>query len=136
MERAERLVDIAGRCLDRGQLSRADRGYAAASQARPDWSVPWYNRGLVAKLERRWAASMDFNRRAAELDPNDQASWWNMGIAATATDDWPSARFAWSKFRFRNPAAATETSYCTTARRTDSGCGRVSRSRCSTNSSY
>lgn len=97
MERAERLVDIAGRCLDRGQLSRADRGYAAASQALPDWSVPWYNRGFVAKLERRWAASMDFNRRAAELDPEDQASWWNMGIAATATDDWPSARLAWSK---------------------------------------
>ena len=48
MERAQRLVDIASRCLDRGQLSRADRAYAAASQARPDWSVPWYNRGFVA----------------------------------------------------------------------------------------
>jgi len=97
MERADRLVAIAGRYLDRGQLRRADRGYAAAAQARPNWSVPWYNRGFVAKLERRWTASLDFNRRAAELDPEDQASWWNLGIAATATGDWASARLAWSR---------------------------------------
>jgi hypothetical protein len=38
---------------------------------------------------------MLFNKRAASLDPDDQASWWNLGIAATALMDWAEARSAW-----------------------------------------
>ena len=33
--------------------------------------------------------------RAARLDPEDEAAWWNTGIAATAPGDWAAARRAW-----------------------------------------
>jgi hypothetical protein len=62
----------------------------------PDWSVPWYELGLLCKYQRRWRESLDHNSRAADLDPVDEASWWNMGIAATAAGEWTEARRAWT----------------------------------------
>jgi len=38
---------------------------------------------------------MRFNQRALELDPSDEAAWWNLGIAATALGNWSEARRAW-----------------------------------------
>ncbi|MGH2900156.1 MAG: tetratricopeptide repeat protein, partial [Solirubrobacteraceae bacterium] len=43
-----------------------------------------------------WEESRECNRRAAELAPDDRASWWNLGIAATALGDWVEARRAWA----------------------------------------
>lgn len=62
---------------------------------RPKWSSPWYNLGLQAKYRCEWRASLKFNGLAAALDPDDEASWWNLGIAATALEDWSQARRAW-----------------------------------------
>ena len=42
--------------------------------------------------------SLEHNRRAAALDPKNQAAWWNMGIAATALGRWDAARAAWKGF--------------------------------------
>jgi len=78
-----------------GDIAGAETAYRAAIAAAPEWSVPVYNLGLVYKYERRWAESLEYNRRAAELAP-DEASWWNLGIAATALSNWPEARRAWA----------------------------------------
>lgn len=57
--------------------------------------MPWYNLGLVRKYQGQWAESLRCNLLAAELDPEDEAAWWNAGIAATALGDWEVARLAW-----------------------------------------
>ena len=58
-------------------------------------AIDEYNLGFHAKYRGDWRESLAHNRRAAELNPTDEASWWNMGIAATALHDWPEARKAW-----------------------------------------
>lgn len=77
---------------------RAIRFYQLASCVEPRWSVPWYNLGFQAKYSGRWRDSLRFNRRAVELNANDEGALWNMGIAATALRDWDEARRAWKGF--------------------------------------
>jgi tetratricopeptide (TPR) repeat protein len=67
-------------------------GRAAKSNA-----IEQYNLGLAAKYRSEWAESLKYNQRAAESNPNDDATWWNLGIAATALGDWREARRAWGK---------------------------------------
>lgn len=57
-------------------------------------AIDEYNKGLEAKYESRWKESLEHNQRAAEFDPDDQATWWNLAIAATALHNWPEARRA------------------------------------------
>ena len=61
----------------------------------PGFWEAWYDLGLIAKWQKRWDDSLRFNRRAFELQPDDEAVCWNMGIAATAVRDWEAARAAW-----------------------------------------
>ena len=75
---------------DRGQL-----WYRMAATIRPDWSVPRYNLALRAKYRGDWRESLRLNQIASRLDPDDEAAWWNLGIAATALRDWSEARRAW-----------------------------------------
>jgi hypothetical protein len=56
-----------------------------------------YNLGLEAKYQGDWTTSLEQNQLAAKLNPKDQATWWNLGIAATALSDWSEARRAWDK---------------------------------------
>ena len=46
----------------------------------------------------RWNESMKFNQLTLELNPADDAAWWNLGIAATALRDWSEARRAWRAY--------------------------------------
>jgi hypothetical protein len=75
---------------DRGRL-----WYRIAATVRPDWSVPRYNLALHAKYRGNWHESLRLNQIASRLDPEDEAAWWNLGIAATALHDWSEARRAW-----------------------------------------
>lgn len=79
-----------------GDVIGAEAAYRAAITAAPDWAAPIYNLGLLCKYECRWEESFSHNRRAAELQPDDEASWWNLGIAATALSNWEEARRAWA----------------------------------------
>jgi tetratricopeptide (TPR) repeat protein len=81
---------------DAGKSHRAEHLYKLASRIDPRWSVPWYNLGLLAKNNARWEDSLTFNQRAASLSSDDQAAWWNLGIAATALHNWSIARQAWT----------------------------------------
>jgi hypothetical protein len=80
---------------ERGDRAAAERAYREAIAADPEWSVPYYNLGLLCKYASRWEESAAMNARAAELSPEDEAAWWNLGIAATALGQWREARRAW-----------------------------------------
>lgn len=54
-----------------------------------------YNAALEAKYLRNWEASLLGNERAQEIRPGDEATLWNLAIAATALGKWDRARFAW-----------------------------------------
>ena len=56
-----------------------------------------YNIGLIHKYRGQWGDSFKFNKRAFELDPTDEASRWNLAIAATALRDWKTARDVWKR---------------------------------------
>ena len=45
------------------------------------WTAAWFNLGLAHKFRRDWERSMAANRRAAELDPKNEAAFWNCGVA-------------------------------------------------------
>jgi tetratricopeptide (TPR) repeat protein len=96
-------IDLAQRFNNQGmQLQEtgdevgAEAAYRSAIAAAPDWSAPVYNLGLLYKYQCRWEESFAFTQRAAEMATNDQASWWNLGIAATALGRWADARRAWA----------------------------------------
>jgi|SRR6185312_4704291 len=61
-------------------------------------AIDEYNLGLAAKYRGDWRASLEHNQRAASLNGGDQATWWNLGIAATALRDWDEARLAWRAY--------------------------------------
>jgi hypothetical protein len=90
----ERGRAFAGRGLNPQAISE----YLKAAEIDPKWSVPFYNLGLLYKYEGDWVASLRMNQRAVELDDTDQASWWNLGIAATVLEKWTEARRAWKGF--------------------------------------
>jgi tetratricopeptide (TPR) repeat protein len=84
-------------------LDRAAKAFREAIDAAPDWSVPWFNLGLVCKRRCEWAESLRCNQEAARLDTSDEATWWNLGIAATALGDWTEARRAWAAYGVKLP---------------------------------
>jgi tetratricopeptide (TPR) repeat protein len=101
--KAERLNERGSELSANGSFAKAEAAYRAAAEARPKWSVPWYNLGLMHKYQGNWEASLECNLRSAELAPSDTASWWNAGIAATALGRWDVARRAWLKCEVHVP---------------------------------
>lgn len=84
-------------------FDRAERWFARAAAWAPGWSAPWFNRGLAAKWQRRWAQALACNHEALARDPNWSPAWWNLGIAATALGDWAEARRAWTAYGIALP---------------------------------
>lgn len=66
------------------------RGVDKSSEA-----VTAYNDGLTAKYSGNWTESLKQNQRADKLRPGDEATLWNLAIAATALNEWGEARRAW-----------------------------------------
>lgn len=95
-DEAVRLNSLGNELSDEGRVADAEGAYRAAAEAAPDWSVPWYNLGLLCKYQLRWQECLEYNRKATRLQPDDQGAWWNLGIAATAVGAWTEARRAWS----------------------------------------
>ncbi len=95
---AGKLNSLALICEDRGKPRLAESLYKLATRVDSTWSVPWYNLGLRAKYANLWEESRRFNQRALELNPTDEGAIWNLGIAATALNDWGEARKAWTAY--------------------------------------
>lgn len=69
--------------------------YLAALELDVNDSRIHYNIGLIHKYRGQWRDSFKYNKRAFELYPDDDASRWNLAIAATALRDWKTARDVW-----------------------------------------
>jgi len=97
----EDIKDAVSRLLDEAQLlgdiEAAMPLYERALALDPERPETHYNLGLVYKYRGAWIESLHHNRLASDLAPDDEASHWNMGIAATALRDWPAAREAWRR---------------------------------------
>jgi tetratricopeptide (TPR) repeat protein len=100
---AERLVEEGRAYSQAGDAVAAEKAYRAAIELEPRWPVPLYNLGLLYKYQGRWKESFDCNHGAAALAPDDQAAWWNLGIAATALGRWSDARHAWTECGIKDP---------------------------------
>ena len=102
--KAQRLNDRGRKLAAEGSFVEAEEAYRGAADAAPDWSVPWYNLGLMHKYRGNWEASLEAYERAVELSPADGDSWWNLGIAATALGRWDVARRSWQNCDISVPA--------------------------------
>lgn len=104
---AELLHQQAMNLHDEGDEDLALQTYHRALEL--DWSRPstHYNIGLIHKYRREWAESLKHNRLAVELDPQDEASNWNLAIAATALRDWRTAREVWQRLGLKIEAGDT-----------------------------
>jgi hypothetical protein len=83
-----------------GELTAAEVLLRQLLARTPNWAAGWFDLGLIAKLRHDWPAVRDANERALALGdgkPGDPAAW-NLGIAATALGEWPTARRAWAAF--------------------------------------
>ncbi len=80
--------------MERDDLEAALDYFDRAIEAAPDWSVAHYNKGLVLKFQKNWGASLEANWKAHQLNPDDDAAFWNLAIAAVAVGDWQRAGIA------------------------------------------
>lgn len=93
-----KLLEQAGEFEEAGDIEQAINLYNVIIKENPEWSVPYYNLGLIYKYQCDWKLSFHYNKKATELDSSDEAAWWNLGVAATAMDNWIVAREAWNHF--------------------------------------
>ena len=106
--KAEKLMRLANELNSEGREEEAIKVYKQAINMDKNWSVPYYDLGLVYKYKLEWEKSYKLNATAARLDRSDQAAWWNMGIAATALSNWKMAKKAWRGFGMNIPHSLDE----------------------------
>ncbi len=94
----EKLLDEAIEAADQGDTEKAIALYEQILSHEEDWSTVHYNLGLIYKYRRAWEKSYYHNKRAVELNASDEASQWNLGIAATMLGQWRVARQCWNNF--------------------------------------
>jgi len=109
MKTLEALLDQAREASDNGNEDEAIRLYETILSQKEDWSKPHYNLGLIYKYRKEWGPSHRHNKRAVELNPNDEAATWNLGIAATMLNKWELARQCWNFFGMKYEIVEEET---------------------------
>lgn len=95
-KRAGELNEQGNAHREAGDDELALLAYEEALRLQPNAAITLYNIGLVYKYRNDWIKSFDYNQRAYALRPGDEASRWNLAIAATALRDWATARKAWA----------------------------------------
>jgi tetratricopeptide (TPR) repeat protein len=93
--RAEALHSAGVECSETGNEEGAIENYHKALELDPKRGDTLYNLGLIYKYRGAWRESFDFNSKAREFQPDDEATLWNLAIAATALRDWGTAREVW-----------------------------------------
>jgi tetratricopeptide (TPR) repeat protein len=96
-DRADELFAEAKARSDAGDEQAALSLYLESLALNRQQPSALYNVGLIYKYRREWAESLRYNRLAAELRPDHDATNWNTGIAATALREWRVAREAWRR---------------------------------------
>ncbi|MEU1615977.1 tetratricopeptide repeat protein [Streptomyces sp. NPDC005722] len=102
-------TDRAFTLISDGRYEDAGALLIRAADLEPWRSESWYNLALLHKFRHDWEQARTTGLRAvALLDRAPGApDWWNVGIAATALQDWPLARRAWQAYGLRPDAAGT-----------------------------
>lgn len=95
--RARRLLQKGIQLSETGQDDEAIVAYLKAIELDPNLSSALYNLGLIYKYRNQWRASLEYNQKALQLSPDDQAACWNTAIAATALRQWDVARACWQQ---------------------------------------
>ena len=91
----DEVFDEAQALSDAGDNDGALAKYLEALELDFNSPAVLYNIGLNYKYRGAWKESFKYNRRASELRPGDEATEWNLGIAATALRDWKTTRSVW-----------------------------------------
>jgi tetratricopeptide (TPR) repeat protein len=92
------LLEEAIELENNGHTGEAIKLYRKIINLSPNWSSPYYNLALIYKYQCDCGESFHYNQKAIETDVNNAAAYWNLGIAATALNDWKTARQAWNYF--------------------------------------
>ncbi len=95
-KKAKRLHHEGQRLEECGEVDAAIDKYLSAIDCDPLKSESYYNIGLIYKYRGKWKESFEFNEKANEIDPTDEAARWNLAIAATALRNWAVARRVWN----------------------------------------
>ncbi|MCQ4042867.1 tetratricopeptide repeat protein [Streptantibioticus rubrisoli] len=100
-------TDRAFTLIDDGRYEDAGALLTRAADLEPWLPESWYNLALLHKFRHDWEQARAAGLRAVALLDRDSGApdWWNIGIAATALQDWPLARRAWQAYGLRMPAA-------------------------------
>jgi len=93
--KAQKLHEQAQDLSDEGKDDEAISFFQKAIELDPEKSESYYNIGLIYKYRNEWKESFKYNTSANDLNPEDEAARWNLGIAATALKDWVTARRVW-----------------------------------------
>lgn len=96
-KKAQKFHDQGQALSDEGRDLDAIEMYLKAIEVDPERSQSFYNIGLIYKYRNEWQLSLEYNKKANDLAPNDEAARWNLAIAATALRKWDIARLAWKQ---------------------------------------
>lgn len=97
MEKVEALIE-------ERRFREAVEPAKAACEMNPLSAGAWANYGIALKHAREWAECLRACERAIELDLEGfKGALWNAGIAASALENWPRARRAWSRYGIEMP---------------------------------
>ena len=98
-------TDRAFTLIGDGRYEDAGALLTRAAGLEPGLSESWFNLALLHKFRHDWEQARAAGLRAvALLDRAEGApDWWNVGIAATALQDWPLARRAWQAYGLTVP---------------------------------
>ncbi|MGD9482417.1 hypothetical protein WDH52_04015 [Streptomyces sp. TRM70308] len=101
-------TDRAFTLIGDGHYEDAGELLTRAADLEPWLSESWFNLALLHKFRHDWEQARTAGLRAVAL--LDRATgapdWWNVGIAATALQDWPLARRAWQAYGLKVPTDA------------------------------
>jgi hypothetical protein len=101
-------TDRAFTLIGDGRLDDAGALLVRATDLEPWLSDSWFNLALLHKFRRDWDQARAAGLRAVALLDRGSGlgapDWWNLGIAATALQDWALARRAWQAYGLRVPA--------------------------------
>lgn len=90
-------------CTDMGETQEAINLYRRMLAIKPDLAMVHFNLGILYKHRCEWQPCRYHNDMATMLNPDEDGAWWNLGIAATAMEDWKTARKAWNRFGLKLP---------------------------------
>jgi len=75
MATSEELVAEGLRLEDQGDRGGAELAYEAAVAISPEWSVPYFNLGLLFKQQGPWERALEVNQKVVQLAQGDTGAW-------------------------------------------------------------